>query len=62
MIISSFSSRLPASLPPNRLAVAVARRRASGLGLIDMTASNPTAAGFDYPAGLLDALTGFLAP
>lgn len=56
MIIPSFSSRLPSSLPPNRLAEAVARRRASGLGLIDLTASNPTAAGFDYPEGLLDGL------
>ena len=56
MIIPSFSSRLPASLPPNRLAGAVARRRASGLGLIDLTASNPTAAGFEYPHDLLDGL------
>lgn len=56
MIIPSFSSRLPASLPPNRLAGAVARRRASGLGLIDLTASNPTAAGFEYPHDLLEGL------
>ncbi|MEX2273603.1 MAG: pyridoxal phosphate-dependent aminotransferase [Vicinamibacterales bacterium] len=56
MIIPSFSSRVPSSLPPNRLAQAVARRRASGRGLIDLTASNPTAAGFRYPDGLLDAL------
>jgi aspartate/methionine/tyrosine aminotransferase len=56
MIIPSFSSRLPASLPPNRLAEAVSRRRASGRGLIDLTASNPTAAGFDYPPDLLQGL------
>lgn len=53
MIIPSFSSRLPASLASNRLAEAVVRRRASGQDLIDLTASNPTAAGFTYPADLL---------
>ena len=56
MIIPSFSSRLPASLPSNRLAEAVRRRRAAAGDLLDLTASNPTAAGFRYPAGLLDGL------
>lgn len=60
MIIPSFSAsssgRLPASLASNRLAAAVAARRASGAPLIDLTASNPTAAGFEYPSGLLAAL------
>ncbi|HEX6324837.1 MAG TPA: pyridoxal phosphate-dependent aminotransferase [Vicinamibacterales bacterium] len=57
MIIPSFSSRLPAGLAPNRIAEAVRRRRASGLGLIDLTVSNPTAAGFTYPEGLLAGLS-----
>jgi alanine-synthesizing transaminase len=56
MIIPSFSSRLPSALRANRLAGAVRRRRASGGALIDLTASNPTAAGFVYPEGLLDGL------
>ena len=56
MIIPSFSSRLPAALTANRLADAVARRRASGQPLIDLTASNPTKAGFSYPPGLLEGL------
>jgi alanine-synthesizing transaminase len=37
-----FSSRLPWHLPPNRLAQAVAARRARGEPLIDLTISNPT--------------------
>lgn len=53
---SSFSGRLPSSLASNRLAAAVAARRASGAPLIDLTASNPTAAGFEYPADLLAPL------
>lgn len=53
---SSSSGRLPASLASNRLAAVVAARRASGAPLIDLTASNPTAAGFEYPPDLLAAL------
>jgi hypothetical protein len=56
MIIPSFSSRVPATLASNRLAEAAARRRAASLPLIDLTASNPTTAGFDYPADLLAEL------
>ncbi len=56
MIIPSFSSRLPAALTSNRLAGAVARRRASGQALIDLTASNPTKVGFAYPPDLLASL------
>ncbi len=59
MIIPSFSSRLPAALTANRLADAVARRRASGQPIIDLTASNPTKAGFSYPP---DLLAGLAAP
>ncbi len=56
MIIPSFSSRLPAALAANRIAAAVRRRQASGRELIDLTISNPTAAGFSYPEGLLAGL------
>ena len=48
-----FSSRVPADLAPNRLTRALERRRAEGLPCIDLTESNPTRAGFDYPADLL---------
>lgn len=56
MIIPSFSSRLPSALTSNRLAEAVRRRTVSGRDLIDLTVSNPTSVGFEYPAGVLDGL------
>ena len=51
-----FSSRIPTHLAPNRLTEAVRARRAEGLPFIDLTLSNPTRAGFDYPADLLGPL------
>jgi alanine-synthesizing transaminase len=51
-----FSSRTPAQLAPNRLATALTERRARGDRVIDLTASNPTCAGFDYPEDLLAPL------
>jgi aspartate/methionine/tyrosine aminotransferase len=51
-----FSSRVQAELAPNRLAVALARRRAEGRPFIDLTESNPTRVGFEYPADLLAPL------
>jgi len=51
-----FSSRVPADLGPNRVTEAVRARRASGQALIDLTESNPTRAGFTYPADLLEPL------
>ena len=48
-----FSSRLRQSAGRNRLAVALDRRRAEGLPIIDLTLSNPTRAGLAYPGGLL---------
>jgi hypothetical protein len=48
-----FSSRLRRAAGRNRLAVAVDRRRAAGLPIIDLTLSNPTRAGLVYPSGLL---------
>ena len=51
-----FSSRVPADLGPNPLAAAVERMRLSGSGFEDLTVSNPTAAGIDYPPALLAPL------
>ncbi len=51
-----FSSRLRQAAGRNRLAVALDRRRAAGLPIIDLTLSNPTRAGFAYPSGLLAAM------
>ncbi len=51
-----FSTRVPANLTPNRLTQAVMERRRAGRPFIDLTESNPTCAGIDYPPGLLAAL------
>ena len=51
-----FSSRVHADLAPNRLTHALERRRAEGRSYVDLTESNPTRAGFDYPADLLAPL------
>jgi len=52
-----FSSRVPDDRAPTRLARALARARARARGsLIDLTLSNPTQAGIDYPSGLFEPL------
>jgi len=51
-----FSARVPAQLGANRLAAAVAARRAAGDPIIDLTESNPTRAGLSYPTALLTPL------
>ena len=51
-----FSSRIPADLSPNPLTAAVRAARACGRALVDLTESNPTRAGFDYPPDLLAPL------
>jgi alanine-synthesizing transaminase len=51
-----FSARVPANLTPNRLAQALEARRQTGLPLIDLTESNPTRAGLEYPRDLLAPL------
>jgi alanine-synthesizing transaminase len=56
-----FSSRVPGDLSPNPLAAAVERMRLSRRGFDDLTASNPTEAGFDYPPGLLEPLSSIEA-
>jgi aspartate/methionine/tyrosine aminotransferase len=53
-----FSSRLPSNLGPNRLAVAISDMRRAGRTYVDLTESNPTRAGFAYPADLLAPLSG----
>jgi hypothetical protein len=50
-----FSSRFP-RLQPNALDAVLTRARASGARLLDLTETNPTVVGIDYPAGLLSAL------
>lgn len=51
-----FSARLSHGAARNRLTVALERRRASGLPIVDLTLSNPTRAGFVYPPGILTPL------
>jgi alanine-synthesizing transaminase len=45
-----FSSRLNWSIPANPLARLLAEKRAAGAVILDLTESNPTSAGFTYPA------------
>ena len=54
---SMFSSRLPADRQPNRLTRAITAARTAGRTLIDLTVTNPTRVGFDYPASLLQPLS-----
>lgn len=51
-----FSSRVTGHRATNRLARAVTAHRAAGRPLLDLTATNPTAVGLDYPANLLESL------
>jgi len=53
-----FSSRLPSSLAPNRISLAVDAARARGVSLADLTETNPTVVGLDQPA---DAIRAALA-
>jgi alanine-synthesizing transaminase len=53
----TFSARTGWDVSETELARAIAERRASGLNLLDLTASNPTRCGFVYDeAGILSAL------
>ena len=56
MVRRPFSSRVPADLGVNRLARAIQEARNDGRTLIDLTLSNPTRAGFEYPPDLLAPL------
>ncbi|HTH25866.1 MAG TPA: pyridoxal phosphate-dependent aminotransferase [Vicinamibacterales bacterium] len=50
------SSRLPKSLEPNAVARAIDAKRRSGAAILDLTETNPTSAGFNYPKELLEPL------
>ncbi len=51
-----FSERVPPGLEPNRITQAVRRARASARPLLDLTVTNPTTAGFEYAASMLEGL------
>ena len=51
-----FSSRFHWDSHPNRLTLALAKRRASGRPILDLTQSNPTQACLHYPRGIVAAL------
>lgn len=51
-----FSSRVPCRLDPNALSHALARARAAGRPLLDLTLTNPTRAGIRYPDGMFEPL------
>jgi len=53
-----FSSRTPADLSPNEITLTLARKRRAGARILDLTESNPTRAGFDYPRELIGAALG----
>ena len=55
------SRRLPAHADLNALTRALAQRRAEGRPVIDLTGTNPTRAGFSYPANLLADLASAAA-
>jgi hypothetical protein len=48
-----FSSRFKWNLQPNRLSLLLEEKRQRGEKIIDLTESNPTAAGFEYPAAAI---------
>jgi len=50
-----FSSRFHWDLRPNRIARLLEEKRRAGVPLLDLTESNPTRAGLDYPAAILEA-------
>lgn len=49
------SSRLPQGFEPNALTATLARLRAGGAPVLDLTVSNPTRCGFIYPEGEIHA-------
>lgn len=51
-----FSRRVPSDLRSNRLSAAISARRTTGRDFIDLTLTNPTRAGIQYPEDLLAPL------
>src|SRR5258706_3387532 len=52
-----FARRTAWQSETNRFTQALEKRRASAAAVLDLTESNPTRCGFEYPPGLLDALS-----
>lgn len=52
-----FSRRVPSDLASNRLSRELAQAREQGRPIVDLTLSNPTRAGFEYPPDLLQPLS-----
>ena len=52
-----FSERVPRSLSPNRITRALSTARSAATPIVDLTITNPTCAGIDYPVDLLAALS-----
>lgn len=52
----TFSRRVPGELRPNAISLLLEEKRRSGARILDLTESNPTRAGIQYPAGFLEAL------
>src|SRR5258706_5834828 len=51
-----FSSRLDWNVAANPITRLLLEKRNSGAEILDLTESNPTAAGFEYPDAILTAL------
>jgi alanine-synthesizing transaminase len=51
-----FSRRLPHEMRPNALTELLQTKRQSGARILDLTESNPTHAGIEYPVGFLSSL------
>jgi alanine-synthesizing transaminase len=51
-----FSTRLPQEMRPNALTELLRIKRQRGAQILDLTESNPTRAGIEYPAGFLNSL------
>jgi len=51
-----FSARLPYELRPNALTELLREKRQSGARILDLTESNPTRVGIEYPVGFLSSL------
>jgi aspartate/methionine/tyrosine aminotransferase len=54
-LVTRFSSRFHWNLQPNRLTIALEQRRGRGDEVLDLTQSNPTQAGLEYPPDLAAA-------
>src|ERR1700757_1611104 len=48
-----FSSRTSWNLSPNRFTIALENAKESGSKLLDLTASNPTTCGLEYPTQMI---------